>query len=264
MNRSLTVFLLPILLAGCAHKINYPLTEQDRWTGPTIQKVLVVRPFKDETVAITNSVEYTVRSEWHTNHNSGMTPKTKPDWNVPSTNVVHREISDEWRTNYRGGYDNKDLGLAVGAMVAKHLAHSGLFNRVEFGTNATGDYTLTGTLTEYSVRALANETAEGIKAGTAGFGLLGAVVGSVSTSGMTSQVRVMVKIDNLTLATREGEAVWQNNLVLTNNFTAHYTAADPIMVFQHPDDGLKTLVTGLIRELGASTLTNRIEKTAEK
>src|SRR5215510_5442918 len=110
MKRSLAASILTLLLVGCTHTVGYKLTENDRWKGPKIDKILVVHPFTDQTVPITSSVELMVRGEWHTNQ---VAAQRSPKDGGTGTNVVHRTVSDEWRTNYREGYKDKDLGRAV-------------------------------------------------------------------------------------------------------------------------------------------------------
>jgi hypothetical protein len=263
MKRTFPTCMLALLLVGCAHSVGYKLTENDRWKGPRIDKVLVVQPFKDQTVPLTNKVETVVRDEWHTNK-VGAVRSPKDNAISAGTNVVHRKVTDEWRTNYRQGYKDKDLGRAVASMTAKHLAYSGLFTKVVFGTNTASDYVLSGSLAEYSARALANSTAEGIQAGTAGFGLIGAIVGSASTAGMKTEVRVAAKIDDLNLTTISGKSLWRNSLGTSTNFNAHFSQAGSSIVFRHPDDALKRIVTDLIRELGNSSLTNNTKRVAER
>jgi hypothetical protein len=100
MNTLKTLVLAVLLALGssCSHTVKYKLTDQDRWTGPKINKVVRVVPLADQTTQATNK-------------------------------VLHLEDAKR-RTNYRKGYRNGELAINVTAMVVKHLSHSGLFKQV--------------------------------------------------------------------------------------------------------------------------------------
>jgi len=52
MNELKTILILALLAvaSGCSHTINYKLTQQDRWTGPKIDRIVRVVPLTDQTV----------------------------------------------------------------------------------------------------------------------------------------------------------------------------------------------------------------------
>lgn len=218
LNSLLFVALLA-LASGCSHTVSYKLTEQDRWTGPKIDKVLRVVPLEDRTSA-------------------------------PTNRVVHTD-GGKWRTNYRKGYANGELAPGVSAMIAKHLAHSGLFKKVVHGDGQPGDWELTGSLADYSAMGRIHATAEGIQAGTAGFGLIGALVGSASTWKMETEVRAAVKLEQLKLIDTVTQApLWTGTIGLSTNYPASFNAAGEMVVFHHSDALLKQAVSELIRTLG--------------
>jgi len=219
------VFFLPLLVCGCTHTISYKLTEGDRWTGPKIGGVLRVQPFADLSVALTNKEE------------------TGSD--------------GTWRVTYRKGYESTNLSAAVTAMVVKHLAYSGLFTKVVAGTETNADWTLSGNLTEFEARGCVNHTAENIQMASAGFGLIGAVVGSTSTIGMKSEIKTAVKLDQLNLHDKTGQSRWSDSIAITNDVRSSFNDANETVVFIYPDNGLKDAVTEMIRRLGNSALTNQ-------
>ena len=218
--KSLLFVALLALASGCSHTVSYKLTEKDRWTGPKIDKVLRVVPLEDRTSASTNR-------------------------------VIHAD-GGKWRTNYRKGYPNGELAPGVSAMIAKHLAHSGLFKKVVYGGEQAGDLELTGSLQEYSAMGRIHATAEGIQAGTAGFGLVGALVGSASTWKMETEVRAAVKLEQLKLIDTATQApLWTGSIGLSTNYPASFQAAGEMVVFHHSDALLKQAVSELIQTIGA-------------
>jgi uncharacterized membrane protein len=217
--------MLVLLLSGCSHTINYKLTEEDRWTGPKINHVLYVQPFLDRSIPRTN------------------------EWEI----IGH----EHWRSNLRSRYKNKNLGEGVSAMIAKHLAYSGLFASVVYRTPTNGDWALSGTLSDYSTLGRINGTAEGIEGGTLGFGLIGAIIGTTATAGMKTEIRVSIKVDDMALVNQAGETLWRNSINTEKNFAAHFSESEQAVIYHHPDDSLKQVVAGLIRTWGNSSLTNR-------
>ena len=230
MKRNLFVLILPLLLAGCAHTVGYSLNENDRWTGPKINGVVCVQPVVDHTL-VTNLA-----------------------W-APQEEHISNEV---WRINSRGRYEQTNLTANVTAIIAKHLAYSGLFTKVVSGPDTNADYFLTGTLVDFQTRARANTKAEGIEvASGAAFGLVGALIGSASTSGMKSEIKTLVKLDDLKLTDRPGQIVWHDSICISNDVLVSYEEADPYVIYNRPDEALKEAVNEMIRRLGNSSLTNR-------
>jgi hypothetical protein len=227
MKRMLFLLLALPLLAGCVHTVQYKLTESDRWTGPKIHGTLYVQSFADKSTPLTNKVEH-----------------------------INKE---EWRTNYRKGYDTTNLSAQVTAAIVKQLAFSGLFTRVTSGKETNADYRLSGTLADFQTRGRANGVAEGIQAGSAGFGLIGALVGTASTSGMKSEIQTSVILGDLQLAGKSDESLWHDSITVTNDVTLAFQEANEYAVFNHADQALKEAVSEMIRRLGNSSLTNHVK-----
>jgi hypothetical protein len=228
MKRILPLLSLAWLLSGCMHTVNYKLAEDDHWTGSTIPGVLCVEPIADNTV-------YGI-ADW------------KP---------LHKEDKD-WRLNSRGDYSHTNLTGEVTAMMVKHLVYSGLFTRVITGPPANADFVLSGRLTEFKTQAEINSAAEGIQAGTAAFGALGALVSSAATSGMTSEIRTAVKIEDLKITDSSGQIRWQDSISVNIRTNMYFLNADKTVLYRFPDLALKDAVREMIQRLGNSSLaTNR-------
>jgi hypothetical protein len=225
MKRILFWLALP-LLVGCSHTIKYGLNESDKWTGPKISGVVYVKGFVDAAAPITNKVEH-----------------------------VGKQV---WRTNYRKGYASTNLSSQVTAMIAKHLAYSGLFTGVS-SNEVNAKFVLSGTLTDFQTHGSANETAEGIQAVSAGFGALGAILGAASTSGMKSEIKTAVALSDVQLADKSGQAIWHDSISVTNDVRISFEEATQNAIFNQPDKGLHEAVNEMIRRMGNSALTNRTE-----
>jgi hypothetical protein len=230
MERSLFILILPLLLSGCAHTVGYKLTDSDRWTGTKINGVVCVQPIVDDTLV------------------------TNMDWR-PHEEHIGKEV---WRTNYRGGYSHTNLTAEVTAMIIKHLSYSGLFTKVVPETDTNADYFFSGALVDFQTRDRVNTEAENIQAVSDGFGLIGAIVGSASTSGMKSEIKTSVKLDDLKLADKSGQIVWQDSITISNDTNADFEEASEVIVFSHPDQALKDAVNKMIWRMGNSSLTNQL------
>jgi len=225
MKRILFWLALP-LLVGCSHTIKYGLNESDKWTGPKIEGVVYVKPFVDAAEPITNKVEHVGK--------------------------------EEWRTNYRKGYASTNLSSQVTAMVSKHLAYSGLFTGVS-SNEVNAKYVLSGTLSDFQTHGSANEAAEGIQAGSAGLGAIGAILGAAATSGMKSEIKTAVTLSDLQLADKSGQTLWHDSISVTNDVRVSFEEATKPAIFNQPDRALRKAVNEMIRRLGNSALTNRAE-----
>ncbi|MBI5387162.1 MAG: hypothetical protein HZA90_21040 [Verrucomicrobia bacterium] len=226
MKMNLLVLASLLAMTGCTHTVKYKLAEQDRWTGPKISKTVAVETFADST-----------------------TPETRKDFKIDKT---------KWRTNYRSRYANSNLTAGVSTMIAKHLAHSGLFANVSTGPTTNADCVLSGTLAEYSSMGRVNSGAETTGAVSAGFGAIGYLLGAAATSGSKTEIRVSVKMDDLKLTGKSGEVLWQDSISIRTNFPAHFQAADTSAVFTHSDNALKSIVTEMIRRIGNTLATNQV------
>jgi hypothetical protein len=228
MKNNLFILILPFFLSGCLHTVGYKLTDSDRWTGPKIDGVVCVKPIADQTV-------FDI-SDWRPEHSN-------------------QKI---WRTNYRGGYSDTNLTSEVTAMIIKQLAYSGLFTKVVSGSETNVDYVLSGTLVDFKVRGQVNTKAENIQAVSAGFGLIGALVGSAATAKMTSEIQTSVKLDNLKLTDKASQTLWYDTIGINTNMTVDFEEADPNLIFNFPDLILKDTVNEMIHRLGNSSLTNHV------
>jgi hypothetical protein len=224
MKRILCWLALPLLLVGCSHTVKYKLDESDRWTGPKINAVVYVKPIVDQAPLTTNKVDR-----------------------------VNKEV---WRNNYRQGYDNTNLSAQVTAMISQHLAYSGLFKGVS-SNEVNANYILSGTLSDFRTHGLANRTAEDIQTTTAGFGVLGAILGAVSTSGMKSEIKTSVALSDVQLADKSGQALWHDSVSVTNDVRISFEEATQSAIFNQPDQGLRQAVKEMIRRMGNSSLTNQ-------
>ncbi len=220
--------MLPLLLAGCAHTVGYSLNKNDRWTGPKISGVVCVQPFVDHTL-VTNLA-----------------------W-APQEEHTSNEV---WRINSRGRYEQTNLTANVTAIIAKHLAYSGLFTKVVSEPDTNADYFLSGTLVDFQTHARVNTKAEGIEEASASFGLIGALVGSASTSGMKSEIKTSVKLDDLKLTDKPGNVIWQDSICISNDVAVDFEEADELLIYNRPDQALKEAVNEMIHRLGNSSLTN--------
>jgi hypothetical protein len=228
MKGNLFILILPFFLSGCLHTVGYKLTDSDRWTGPKIDGVVCVKPITDQTV-------FDI-TDWRPEH------------------------SDQkiWRINYRGGYSDTNLTSEVTAMMIKHLAYSGLFTKVVSGPETNADYVLSGTLVDFKVRGQVNTKAEEIQEASAGFGLIGALVGSAATTKMTSEIQTSVKLDNLKLTDKASQTLWHDAIGINTNMTVDFEEADQNLIFNFPDIILKETINEMIHRLGNSSLTNRV------
>jgi hypothetical protein len=225
MRKSLFILLLPLLAAGCAHTVGYRLTAVDRWNGPRIEGTVCVQPFADATVPIIKEEETT---------NDGV-----------------------WRTNYRKHYSSTNLSSQVTAMIAKHLAYSGLFTKAIGSPNTNADWFLSGTLSNYEVRGRINYTAENVQAVSAGFGLLGGLVGYAATAKMTSEIKTQVTLKNLNLTDKAGRSVWHDSIFIDTDTNMDFQCAGPGAIFFLPDLALEKAVNKMIQGMANSLGTNQ-------
>ncbi len=230
MKRLLFIIVLSSFCTGCLHTVKYSLTEKDRWTGAKISGTVYVQPFTDKT-----QVETTDWRKWQPVHISNQV----------------------WRVNYRGGYKETNLTGQVTAMITKHLSYSGLFTKGISGSETNADFVLSGTLVDFQARGRVNKTAENVQAVSAGFGLLGALVGSAATEDMKSEIKTAVKLDGLNLNDRMGQTLWRDSISISNDVAADFEEAGQDAIFNYPDQALKEAVTEMIHRLGNSSLTNR-------
>jgi hypothetical protein len=226
MMKCLFLFASILVLSGCSHTISYKLTEQDRWTGPKLNQTISVGPFIDQ-----------------------------------STAETQKEVilgNDTWRTNYRSHYAKPNLASDLSAIIAKHLAYSGLFAKVVNGAPSAADVSLSGDLSEFWSIAKVHSDAEATASTMAGFGLAGAIITSVSTASAKTEIRVSVKLKDLKLTAKSGDLLWQDSISVQTNFPAHFREAAPALVFNHADNGLKQAVSEMIRRIGTTLATNQL------
>jgi hypothetical protein len=223
MRSASAVAILAVCGVGCTHTIQYKLTKDDRWTGPQVDKVLAVERFADET--------------------------------VPQTNRVVRIDRFDWRTNFRPMYKDKEIANGVSAMIAKHLERSGLFRKVTYGQDpATADLKLSGTIGQYWALARVNKGAELTQAAVAGFGLIGALLGSAATAGEKTLILAQVELRDVTLEeVSSGRVLWRDTIQSATDSTAYFGEASEPIVYKHADVCLKRAVSEMITKI-AETL----------
>jgi hypothetical protein len=216
---------LVIVFTGCSHTVKYKLGASDRWQGARLDKVVRVETFAEENAVYVE----------------------------PKVTLNGKDT----RTNARKGYKNKEIAKATSDMIAKHLTHSGLFKEVLQDDSKPANLVLRGTIKEYKSAATVNSTAEGVQAGTAGFGLVGALVGAASTSGMKSDVKIDLEIAPLTLTDAGGKVVWEGSIKTNKTFSAHFSASNTSAVYAHVDELLKESMNDLIKKIGTANLESK-------
>ena len=216
------------LLTGCSHTVSYKLDSGDRWSGPAQNKTVRVDTFV-ETVALPEKGEVCIDGK-------------------------------DCRTNYRKRYKGKELATDASDMIARHLTHSGLFRKVVRDAAEPADLVLSGTIVEYMATGTINEGAEIGQAVSAGFGLIGAVIGTASTSGAKSQITAKVQLDPVVLCDTSGKVLFQTSITKSNQFAAHFSSASQAAIFQHPDRLLKEAVNDLVQQLGRVSQTNGVNR----
>ena len=218
------LMLLPLMLTvGCAHTVQYKLTNSDHLPGAPINAVLRVTTLADQT--------------------------------TPTTEKTVEEPPYTWRTNYRDKYKDKEIENGVTAMVIKHLRESRLFKEViEQNSKRHADMELSGTIAEYTAQGRINKGAENtVMTGALLGSLIGVAITSSATAGEKSEVRATVTLRDLTLRDAASTNVlWQDTITVSTNFTDHWSAADEEAVFQHADNCLKSAVEELIHRLAAA------------
>jgi hypothetical protein len=222
MRTYLVMGYVVLVMTGCAHSVNYKLTEQDRWRGARLDKVVRVQTFQDQS--------------------------------TPVTAATFKDGAYLYRTNYRAKYANKQIADGVTAMVIKHLQHAGIFrNVVPASSSVPADYELTATITQYYAQGRVNTDAEttAMIAGSGG-GLLGALLSEGLTAGDKTEIQANVEFRPVTLtAIGDGTTVWSDTVNVATNFTASWRAASEPVIFQHADNCLKDAVAELIRRLAS-------------
>lgn len=224
MKRALVILAASLVVSGCAHHVEYTLKESDRWQGQKVSAIVYVKPFVDLSPYLTTPEE---------------------------------EIGEEvWRTNHRKGYAQTNLTAEVTAALVKHLNYSGLLTHAVATTETNADLVLSGTLARFETRARVNTKAETIQAVSGGFGLIGALAGSATTSSMKSLIKTEVHIEAATLSDPAGKILWKNSIVVSNQWEDGFMAANETVVFSHCNDALKQAFAQLINQIGSSIATN--------
>lgn len=226
LMRTMLALLSGMFLFGCAHTVEYDLTDADRASGQKINQLVEVKKFAD---AI---------------------PKRTSD-----TVVIGGET---WRINPQRGYTGGDIAYSVSSMVARHLDHSGLFR----GTIYKGGFDedsiptgapliLTGTVAEYSVMGRVNRGAELKETASGFFGLTGMAVRAVANIDEETEWRVKITLKNIQLKqARTGQILWRDTLSLSRRCVgADYEAAGTQAVYNHVDACLKDLVSEMVRRM---------------
>ncbi len=229
MRLQLIVGLAMLSAVGCAHTVQYKLTDADQWQGPKIDKTLRVEMFRDQTTPVTQK---TFVKDVYT-----------------------------YRTNCRDGYKNKEIADAVTQMVVTHLQASKLFkNVIDASSSQPADYELSATIAEYYGQGRVNKGAEEAEiTGAALFSLAGVLVTMGATAREKTEIQASVDLQSITLRLASStDVVWQSSINISTNFEAHFSEADEPVVFVHPDNCLKAAVTELIHQMAAALQTNTV------
>ena len=222
------ILAVAILASGCAHTVEYDLSQQDKVSGKKISQVVEVKKFMDSIPKRTEGVV-----------------------------VIDGE---DWRTNPQRGYKNEDVAGSVTTMVARHLGHSDLFTGVvckeakEKPKKDPGEPSLilTGTITEYSVFGKVNELGETTSGVASMFGLAGALAGLAANSDENTELRVKVELKNLELKdVKTGKVLWRDYIAVNKHITEDFEAAHPQAVYNYADEGLKEAVDQMIKRMSA-------------
>jgi hypothetical protein len=209
-----------MLALGCSHTVKYKLAESDRWRGTARPEILRVDAFVE----------------------NGAVP-------------LDEEVligQKRCRTNARKRY-KPEPAAAVTDMVATHLAHSGLFRKVIRGTSEPADLILSGTISNYTATAIINDAAESISVSSSTMGLAGAIIGSLATAGMKTDIAGKVELSPITLRDNSGNLLWQGSAVASTNFTAHFKQGGRGAIYKYPDDLLKRAVNDLVQKLSQAS-----------
>ena len=237
--RTLLALCLVWLCVGCAHTVNYKLTDADRWSGEKLDKVLRVQQFVDQTPP----PEMTERA-------------ARPDLHQPASQVASRSRQEgdyTWRINYRDGYANKEIANGVTKMIVKHLKYTGLFRDVTEGSSSKpADYELTGSISLYHAEGRVNKGAETAVAVGSGFGLIGVLTTYGATAKEKTTIHADVELRDLSVTDSvQHQPLWNDTVSVSTNFDAPFEAASEPIVFTHADNCLKQAVTELIQRLAA-------------
>jgi hypothetical protein len=228
-----------LLSVGCAHSVNYKLTEADRWSGAKIEKVVRVQTFVDQTPD-PEMIERPAMSDLHR----------------PATLVEARTLQEgdyTWRLNYRSRYSNKEIANGVTKMIVKHLKHAGIFRDVvDSSSNVPADCELTGNITAFHAEGRVNKGAEGAVAAGSGFGLIGVLATHGATAGQKTEIRADIELRDVSLTDiTQHQPLWIDTITISTNFVAPFEAASEPMVFVHTDNCLKQAVTEMMQRLAA-------------
>ena len=216
-------------LSSCAHQISYPLTDADKWTRSHISGSVRVDAFKDK---------------------------------APRDEKINVRIGDDiWRTNGREGYPGGEVGTGVGKAVARHVEHSGLFEKVYYpGQGNSADYVLKGEVHDYNATGRVNRKAENtIIIGAAAASIAGAAVGAAATAEAKTDVSHSVELRNVRLQKASGGTVWAHGRYSrrAEERDVHFLQADPPALFKRVDDQLKDITSDMIQGMGGSYVAKR-------
>ena len=227
IRKTLLLTTALLLLSGCAHTVEYDLSDQDRVLDRKMNKVVEVKKFADK---------------------------------IPSRKDGVVKIDGEyWRTNPKRGYTEADVAYSVSSMVARHLDHSGIFRGVIFkgGFEETATppseapLALTGTIAEYSVMGRVNRGAELKDTASGFFGWMGQAAGAVANVGEETELRVKITFKDVTLREiRSGRVLWRDSITLCRRYQgADYEESGSRAVYDVADRCLKDIVSEIVRRL---------------
>lgn len=216
-------------LASCAHQISYPLTESDKWNRSQIPGSLRVDQFEDRA------------------------PRDEK--------IMVRIGEDVWRVNGREGYPGGQIAPGVSKQIARHIDHSGLFEKVYYpGQGGNADYVLSGTIKDYNATGRVNKKAENtVIIGAAAGSIAGAAVGAAATQKATTDVSHSVELSNVRLRRSGGGTVWSRGRMVRKDEESgvHFLKADPPALYKRADEQLKDITEDMIEGMGRSRAARR-------
>ena len=225
--------VLAALLSSCAHRIQYPLTDSDRWSTTRIPHSVKVQQFKD---------------------------------NAPKDDKINVNIGGKtWRVNGRDGYADPDISVGISDMIANHLKHSGLFERV-LGPKEPGraELVLEGEIYDFNAMGEAKMAAEtAVVLGSAFGSLAGAAIAGAATMPVRTDVVSTVELRNVELKdANSGRRVWSRESIRrSDRERKHFIHADAPHVYKRADRQLKQVVGDLVGGLGASRVAQPASQT---
>lgn len=211
-------------LSACGHQISYPIQKSDGWYGAPVGGTLRVEMFEDAT---------------------------------PRDQQIDVLVGDEyWRVNGREGYPAGEIASGLTKMLARHLAQSGLFQKVIGpGQGGAADFVLSGTISDFNASGQVREDSERkIALGTAA-GVPGSALAGIATQNDRTQASSVVHFSNLRITeSSSGRRVWSRANLVSRSYegNAHFLKSDTGAIYRRADWELRRAVNEMIQDIGTS------------